>query len=515
MTDSSQLLRAYADHGDETAFRELVTRYVNLVYSVAFRQTGGNAPLAEEVVQNVFTDLARRAGSLHGDTLGGWLHRHACFLAATARRGEQRRRVREQMAAEMNALNDSPEAAWRQLAPVLDEAVNQLGATDRHAVVLRFYEGRDLRTVGRALGTSEDGAQKRVRRALEKLRAFLVRRGVSLSVATLASLLAGQAVSGAPAGLAASVAGPALAAAAAGGGFLFTLLKFMTTTQIKTGIAGAVLLTTLGTALVLQQKSQDRLRAENRALREQTNAVEQLRADNARLAALKVDADELARLRQEQSELMRLRAEVAKLRRDALTNSMVATTQAPPPAPAEQPRVVLQDFHAQVGNGATLVTGGWTTSAGKRMVLLMTPEFVRTSTPDAGGVVVHNVTVTFQFVEGDEAALAQSGLGNVITAGPLNAPRQTLSPQQMSDLTTQLTRGSLAVQSAPRLSVSDGQQATITTGSNQPGGPDISVELTAHVAADEQSVGLSLNVLQTPQTTPPESSGVLPTPEHP
>ncbi len=289
----------------------------------------------------------------------------------------------------------------------------------------------------------------------------------------------------------------------------------MASTNIKTGIAGAVLLTTLGTALVLQQKSQDRLRAENSALREQTNAVEQLRADNARLAALKVDADELARLRQEQSELMRLRAEVAKLRRDALTNSMVATTQAPPPAPAEQPRVVLQDFHAQVGNGATLVTGGWTTSAGRRMVLLMTPEFVRTSTPDAGGVIAHNVTVTFQFVEGDEAALAQSGLGNVITDGPQNAPQQTLSPQQMSDLTTQLTRGSFTFQSSPRLSVSDGQQATITTDANQPGGPAMSVELTANVAADEQSVGLSLNVLQTPQTMPPESSGVLPTPEHP
>ncbi len=192
MTDSGQLLRAYADHGDEAAFRELVTRYANLVYSVAFRRTGGEAPLAQEVVQSVFTDLALRADALHGDTLGGWLHRHTCFLAATARRGEQRRRVREQIAAEMNALNDSPEAAWRQLAPVLDEAVNQLGATDRHAVVLRFYEGCDLRAVGRALGTSEDGAQKRVRRALEKLRAFLVRRGVSLSVATLASLLAGR-----------------------------------------------------------------------------------------------------------------------------------------------------------------------------------------------------------------------------------------------------------------------------------------------------------------------------------
>ena len=82
MSDAPQLLSAYAEHGDEAAFRELVSRYADLVYSVAFRQVGGNAALAEDIVQTVFTDLARKAPSLRTNTLGGWLHRHTCFAAS-------------------------------------------------------------------------------------------------------------------------------------------------------------------------------------------------------------------------------------------------------------------------------------------------------------------------------------------------------------------------------------------------------------------------------------------------
>lgn len=96
MNATGQLLRDYAEKGSEPAFRELVSRYVDLVYSVAFRRTGGDAHLAEDVVQTVFADLARKARSLKGETmLGGWLHRHTCFVSSTLMRGERRRQQRE------------------------------------------------------------------------------------------------------------------------------------------------------------------------------------------------------------------------------------------------------------------------------------------------------------------------------------------------------------------------------------------------------------------------------------
>jgi RNA polymerase sigma factor (sigma-70 family) len=220
MTDATQLLREYARHGSEAAFRELVARYTDFVYSVALRRAGGDSHLAEDIVQLVFTDLAtqsrRGRGPLAGGpcALGGWLHRHTCFVAANLRRADHRRQVREQQAVEMNSPNSASDASWQQLAPVLDETLNELEPQDRDALLLRFYERRDLRAVGQALGMSEDAAQKRVSRALERLRHLLAARGVVLGLTGLAGLLAERAVQAAPTALAGRVSKTAAAAGA-------------------------------------------------------------------------------------------------------------------------------------------------------------------------------------------------------------------------------------------------------------------------------------------------------------
>src|SRR5258708_5611909 len=147
MTDSRQLLSAYARNGSETAFRELVTRYIDLVFSTALRFVDGDAHRAQDVVQVVFMDLAHQAPKLSGDTLlGGWLHRDTCFVAAKVMRGERRRQLRERQAAEMNALN-AVETRLIDIGPVLDEVINELGDEDRKAILLRFYERRDLRSI--------------------------------------------------------------------------------------------------------------------------------------------------------------------------------------------------------------------------------------------------------------------------------------------------------------------------------------------------------------------------------
>src|SRR5512137_3009306 len=118
MTDSRTLLAEYAANGSERAFRELVTRYVDLVYSAAVRLVGEDRHLAEDVAQTVFADLSRLARRLSKDVmLGGWLHRHTCFVAATLLRGERRRRARERQAVEMNALEDDSERQLALLAP--------------------------------------------------------------------------------------------------------------------------------------------------------------------------------------------------------------------------------------------------------------------------------------------------------------------------------------------------------------------------------------------------------------
>src|SRR2546429_7600740 len=199
MMDDGQLLQQYTRERSESAFGALVRRHIDLVYSAALRVAGGDRPLAEDVTQVVFMDLARKARGLPRDVLlAGWLHRHTCYTAAKAVRTERRRKTREQVAMEMRALDDNTEPAWELIAPHLDEGLNQLSACDRDAIVLRFLKRQDLRAVGAALGLSEDAAQKRVSRALEKLRGVLSRRGVALTATALASAMAAEAVAGAP-----------------------------------------------------------------------------------------------------------------------------------------------------------------------------------------------------------------------------------------------------------------------------------------------------------------------------
>src|SRR5437870_9682146 len=113
MNEDARWLRAYVEHGAEDAFRKLVERHAGLVFSVALRCVSGERPLAEEVTQTVFADLARKARALPpGVVLAGWLHHHTYYLASHAVRSEQRRRFREQTAAEMNELNRDNSETW-------------------------------------------------------------------------------------------------------------------------------------------------------------------------------------------------------------------------------------------------------------------------------------------------------------------------------------------------------------------------------------------------------------------
>src|ERR1051326_6732736 len=184
-TDDMELVRQYAQNSSEEAFAALVSRHINLVYSVALRQLG-SADLAADVTQAAFIILARKAKSLRSKTiLAAWLCRTAQFVAADARKSQQRRERREHQM-HLDALThqgSSESSVWNEIAPTLDSAMCQLGQKDHTAIVLRFFEGKDLKQIGAALGVRPNAAKTRVSRALEKLRRFLVRQGVTVSAA--------------------------------------------------------------------------------------------------------------------------------------------------------------------------------------------------------------------------------------------------------------------------------------------------------------------------------------------
>ncbi len=203
--DDMQLLAEYAARNSEEAFSTLVARHVNLVYSAALRQTG-NRHEAQEITQAVFLVLARKAKSLRqGTVLSGWLYQTARLTAANSLRRDIRRQNREQQAYMQSTLDQPAPDHWQQVGPLLEQAMSGLSEADRNAIVLRYFENKPLKEVGAALGASDDAAKMRVNRALEKLRKFFVKRGITLSAAALGAAISAHSIQAAPIGLSTAV----------------------------------------------------------------------------------------------------------------------------------------------------------------------------------------------------------------------------------------------------------------------------------------------------------------------
>jgi len=247
----SELLQRYASDRSESAFAELVRRHIDLVHSAARRQVQ-SSQLAEDVAQSVFLELARQANQVKAEqSLAAWLYVVTRRKAIDALRRESRRRKREHDAWEVSAMKTTS-SAWVELEPFLDEAIAGLDRADQRAVFLRFFESRSFREIGEVIGISEDTAQKRVSRALERLRAFFAKRGMTATAAGLAAELATHAVEAAPPGLAISIThivGSSTAVAAHAAAFssvkslamTFTQ-KFALTTMIVAAIGGTLYL---------------------------------------------------------------------------------------------------------------------------------------------------------------------------------------------------------------------------------------------------------------------------------
>ena len=261
MNDDMALVREYAACQSEQAFETLVSRNVALVHSAALRQLR-DPHQAEEITQTVFIILARKANSLNPKTiLPGWLYRTTRYVSAAARKIQRRRERREQEAQMQAVMEDAQnDPAWEQLSPLLDEAMAHLRDKDRDAIVLRYFQNRSLRDVGAALGLDEYAAQKRVARALEKLRAFFVKRGIDSTAATIAETISVNSIQAAPALLGKSVTAVVMAKGAAASGSTLILvkgaLKLMAWTKAKTAIlVGAGMLLAAGVGTVLVEKT--------------------------------------------------------------------------------------------------------------------------------------------------------------------------------------------------------------------------------------------------------------------
>jgi RNA polymerase sigma factor (sigma-70 family) len=318
LTDQ-ELLRDYAEERSEAAFTQLACRHVDLVYSAALRMVH-NEHMAEDVTQGVFMALVQNARQLRDRrALPGWLHHTTQHLAANAVRAEVRRRVREQEAAAMNELlATQSEPNWELIAPYLDAALGELSEADRDAVLLRYCENKSLREVGHALGTSDDTAQKRVSRAVERLREFFAKRGVTAGASGLIGVISTNAVQAAPVGLVGTIsAAAALGGTAITGTATATATKAMAMTTLQKAIAVTVLAVALGTG-IYQARETASLRTQLQTIEQQqrplTEQIGQLTSKRDEAARSLTGLREALRMSTDNRELLRLRAEATQLR---------------------------------------------------------------------------------------------------------------------------------------------------------------------------------------------------------
>jgi len=364
----AKLLQEYAETGSESAFAELVRRHANLVYSAAFRLLG-DRQLAEDVTQTAFAALAAEAAKLAGRrVVAGWLYTTARNMSANVIRRESRRRSREQESAAMTEgdARDDP-GDWNRLERHLDDIMGELAESDRDALALRYFSRQSIREIAATLDSTEAAAQKRVNRAVEKLRRLFSRRGIEIGASALVGLIAAHATKAAPANVA------AIASQATGGTVAVVSTKIIVMSTAKKIVVGVALVAAVGTG-IHQGRLNRALRAENESLRrEREEAVaDRASADEASAVAAAALA-EAERVREASStEVARLRSKVAKLqeRPAAVTDEGAATgtVEVRQPASAEDGELP-RDSWSDAGFATpvdALRTRGWSVIEGHR-----------------------------------------------------------------------------------------------------------------------------------------------------
>jgi len=367
MTSDLDLLRQFARENSQDAFTEIVRRHVNLVYSAALRQIR-SPQLAEEIAQSVFADLARSGTGIlpvnETNSLAPWLYSVTRRTAIDAIRKESRRQLREQISVEMNDMNATANE-WTQIEPMLDDAMAALDETDRSAILLRYFENKNLREVGESLKISDDAAQKRVGRAVERLREFFSKQKITIGASGLTVLISANAVQSAPVGLAATIsAATVLAGTAVHTSTVIAATKTIAMTIIQKTLITATLAVTAG-AGIYEAHQVAQLRGQNQILQQQQSPlaeqIQQLQRelDGAKDQLTSLEAEN-QRLKSNPSaiELLKLRAEVTRLKNEANNPTENAATVIAPKWTNWNNGQTIGSFYAVAGSAMETVAVG-------------------------------------------------------------------------------------------------------------------------------------------------------------
>ncbi len=184
-----QLLERFIHRHDEVAFETLIQRHGPLVLGLC-RRVLHHEHDAEDAFQATFLVLAQKAGSIRKlGSVSSWLYGVANRIAAKARMNAAKRRSHENRAESLPTGEPAEDVNWRELRSVLDEELQRLPEKYRAPLVLCYLEGKTQDEAARELDWTAGSVKGRLERGRDALRVRLSRRGVTLSVALLTTML--------------------------------------------------------------------------------------------------------------------------------------------------------------------------------------------------------------------------------------------------------------------------------------------------------------------------------------
>jgi hypothetical protein len=261
-----------------------------------------------------------------------WLYAVTCRTAIDVIRKESRRQLREQIAVEMNNMNATADSGtgvppvWADIETCLDDAMAALDETDRAAILLRYFENKNLREVGESLKISDDAAQKRVSRAVERLREFFSKRNVTVGAGGLAVLISANAVQSAPVGLAVTISASAVfTGATIHTSTLIAATKTIAMTTLQKTLITATIAVAVGTG-IYEARQASQLRDQVQTLQQQqvplAGQIQQLQHehDNTtnQLGTLLAENEQL-KSNSNENELLKLRGQTGVLQQQVNT----------------------------------------------------------------------------------------------------------------------------------------------------------------------------------------------------
>jgi len=184
------LLSEYSDTRNPALFSELARRYTGSVYGTCLRITA-SVHDAEEITQDCFFELAKQAAQIH-TSVAGWLHRMATNRSLNRIRSKKRRQKHEvasdtEVSVAVGRQDADP--TWSDLSPILDEVIDSLPNELREAVVQHYLNGDSQSLIAEQLNVNQSTVSRRINQGLETLRDQLQKRGVTLGVSALLTLL--------------------------------------------------------------------------------------------------------------------------------------------------------------------------------------------------------------------------------------------------------------------------------------------------------------------------------------